>query len=275
MTRQKNTYCQIYLKDFIKQHHPIFQKAAHINPLYHHTQVLENMIKIVTGEQLIYSEIKRASVLALLHDIGNAESIKEKVKNSQIEDAITHAQQHDDPTHWNIVTQLAEKAMAFRLEHMDKGVGMIQQLSSPFVKESMLTDEDIHFICRAVAIHDYPSIEKSLHKLRESGYTSQYVQGDFLLPFDTTPFGQLITYLREADRLFMVTEQGVIKDLKDGKKEITHNNKVLKLESNEKSHRNEYTLYVKAGKDDGKFICETLYRTKTGYSLFQKYIEQK
>ena len=79
---------------------PYFRKAAYINPIYHNTQVLDNMISIVIGEQLTYPEMKRATVLALLHDIGNAESMKGKVKNSQIEDAIKHAQQHNDTTSW-------------------------------------------------------------------------------------------------------------------------------------------------------------------------------
>ncbi|MDD5155302.1 MAG: radical SAM protein, partial [Candidatus Omnitrophica bacterium] len=238
-----------------------FMLGAKDNPLYHNTQVLGNMVRIGLGEGLSYSELKKALVLALLHDIGNAVSEKEKVKNSQIEEAL-NAGKIDE------AKLLAQMSTEFRLEHMEKGPELVRLVTNQFVREGILKSNGVDLICEAVKVHDYPSIEKANESLRKLGAEVKYAKGYFLFQFEDYLLGRLITLLREADRLFMVSYQGVIKDLLDDKKEITPENIRGKLESNLKSHAKEYQLYVKSGKDDGRFISQTLYRTRTGYGIY-------
>lgn len=244
---------------------PCFVEGARGNPVHHNTQVLDNMIQIGLGEGIGYRELKISAVAGLLHDIGNATSERGKVKTDQVEDA------------WKAgdvagARQLAADAIAFRLEHMDNGPELIRQVAGA------LGHDDLHFICRAVLVHDYPSIEEILSDLRnEIGVETAYAPGDFLLPLDGTVFGRLIERLREADRLFMVTEQGVLKDLRDDGEEATAENVLRKLRSNARRHEKEFVLYECVGRGEG-FRGGTLYRTATGYSMylgFQDLVQDK
>ncbi|MFX0204001.1 MAG: hypothetical protein ACFFCW_48505, partial [Candidatus Hodarchaeota archaeon] len=188
------------------------------------------------------------------------------------------------------------KGREFRLEHMDKGPELIRRVTDEYIKDGLLEEEDLHLVCRAVVIHDYPSIEQNLNILRElsirernktkdayitkgtldrlTEVAARYEEVSFLLPFDDPAIGRLITFLREADRLFMISVQGVIKDLKENKEIDTIDTKAVieRARKNIKSHESEYELYSQAGKDDGKFKDDgniknkSLYRTDTGYN---------
>lgn len=268
------------LTDLFLEVLPYFRSGTEANPIYHHTQVLNNMVQIGLGEKLPYEELRNALILALLHDIGNAISESPKVTNSEIEDVLDPDKPEDIKRdiaqkfklehikdNVELAKRLAEMAIEFRLEHMDKGPELARKVLQPYLDAKTLSGDDLNLICEAIKIHDYPTVEKTLKFLREKGISVNYPKGHFLLPFDDSPFGRLITFLREADRLFMVSYQGVVKDL-DDKKEITADDIRSKLESNMKSHRDEYRLYKDANRDVGRFIQETLYRTATGYSIF-------
>ena len=249
---------------------PCFVEGASRNPIHHSTQVLDNMVQIALGEQLEYREFRISVVLALLHDIGNAVSQREKVKTDQVKDALKAG-------HPEEAKQLAFKAISFRLEHMDRAPELIADVTNSLIEGDALGSDDLHLICRAVLVHDYPSIEEVLSDLRAMGVDTAYSPGDFLLPLDSSIFGRLIERLREADRLFMVTEQGVLKDLRDANKKKTARNALDKLRSNVEKHKKEFLLYERVGKSGG-FIDHTLYRTKIGYSKFlefQKSLEDK
>ena len=239
---------------------PRFVQGREQNPIYHNTQVLDNMVQIGLGEHPPYREFRNAVLLALLHDIGNAVSRRPKFKT----DEVVAAFQRD--TQEGIDTAL--KAVAFRLEHIDYGPELAREVLSSVVRQGRLGDDDVHLIGRAIAVHDYPSIETVLKELAEKAKASVgYSPGDFLLPFDNSPFGRLMLWLREADRLFMVSEQGVMKDLLDADKEPTAENILSKLGSNARKHAEEYKLYGRVNRADG-FQGETLYRTTTGHGLF-------
>ena len=243
---------------------PHFVAGREKNPIYHNTQVLDNMIQLALDERLSYSQFKNAALLALLHDIGNAISRRQKFETNEVVAALK-----EDPQEG---TGTALKAIAFRLEHMDHGPELARDVLEPFVADRKLGDEDVHFICRAIAVHDYPSIERILQDLEdETGNRAGYVAGDFLLAFDNSPFGKLIQWLREADRLFMLSEQGVIKDVRGKGLELTSKNLLDKLEDNAKKHRKEFTLYELVGRTEG-FIEKTLYRTDTGYALSNTFL---
>lgn len=260
---------------------PDFDLGAKHNPVFHHTQVLDNMVTIGIFEQLSYTEFKRAAVLALLHDIGNAVSKRKKVKNSEITENVKRLHEARDRKEnvEALVSQLTEQArdaIAFRLEHMDHGPLRIERIRESLLAAGML-DEDIHYICRAVLVHDYPSIEQTLFELRREGIYTEHLPGQFLLRFDATPVGLLLTLLREADRMFMVTKQGVVKDLLDTMVigDITPTEFNTKLAGNSKRHREEFRLYRAASLDDWRFVNFTLYRTKSGYELFELLSQQR
>ncbi|MBU2436350.1 MAG: hypothetical protein KKE55_01435, partial [Candidatus Omnitrophica bacterium] len=260
------------------------------NPIYHHTQVLYNMVRLALGEldfdsDSAYTELKNLLLLALLHDVGNSKCEHTKVVNKEIIDALESAKKESSRKKKSELIQeaatLAKEGMAFRLEHMDKAPPLIFELTAPYIKEGIIGEEDLHFITRAVVIHDYPSIEKNLDELREADVSVKYERGTFLFPFNDPAIGRLITFLREADRLFMLSVQGVIKDVKSynkrlrrkGKKEKPINSITIieRANKNIKSHKKEYELYQKTGKDDNRFIRnESLYRTKTGYDIFKR-----
>lgn len=259
---------------------PYLRKGAEANPIYHHTQVLNNMVRIGLGEKLPYEELRNALILALLHDIGdaflpdigNAISEKPKVTISDVKDVLNPNKPENTKReiaqefklehikdNIELAKRLAEMAIEFRLEHMNKGPGLVRKVLQQYLDEETLRGDDVDLICEAIKIQDYPSVEKALELLRTLGVSVNYPKGHFLLPFDDSPFGRLITFLREADRFFMVSYQGVVKDLDDKEKIIPEDIR-LKLESNMESHRDEYRLYRDANRDDGRFIQGTLYR---------------
>jgi len=246
---------------------PHFVEGREQNPIYHNTQVLDNMVRIGLGEHPPYREFKNAVLLALVHDIGNAVSRRPKFKTDEVVAAFQRGTQEGIDT--------ALKAVAFRLEHMDNGPELARDVLSSLVRQGKLRDDDVHLIGRAITVHDYPSVETVLKGLADKTQTSfGYVPGDFLLAFDNSPFGRLIMWLREADRLFMLSEQGVIKDVRDGldgDDEPTAEALLAKLQSNANKHAEEFDLYKLAGRADG-FREETLYRTQTGHGLFAKFL---
>ena len=229
---------------------PYFRAGNAENPIYHHTQVLYNMARLVPGEECSYEKLKNLLVLALLHDIGNAICTHKKVTTDDIKDAFKKADLARSKTKKTELTEkaidLAREARAFRLEHMDKGPEWIRRITEKYVEEGLLEEEGLHLICRAVAIHDYPSIEKNLYMLRERGIPVKHEKGVFLLPFNDPAIGRLVTLLREADRLFMVSVQGVIKNLKDKKIEVITKNVLERGKSNIRNHKGEYNLYKEA-----------------------------
>lgn len=250
-------------------------KAIKANPVYHHTQVLYNMVRLALGEECGYEELKNLLVLALLHDIGNAFCRYEKVNTDKIVDAFKIANTAENEEERKRLKEeaieLARKGIAFRLEHMDKGSELIKKVigECKCVENGLLEEYDIHLICRAVVIHDYPSIEESLRELRENEIKVRYDRGAFLLPFNDPAIGRLVAFLREADRLFMLSLQGVIKGLKG--KEVDAGAVAEYGRGNINRHKAEYRLYSVANKDDGRFIKnESLYTSYTAYTIFDE-----
>lgn len=167
------------------------------------------MVLIGQGEGLPYEEFKRALVLALLHDIGNALAEKHKIKSSEIKEA-------RDIGDMKKTMELAKGSIDFRVEHMEKGPSLVREITGQYVEKGLLSKSDVDLICLAVEKHDNPSIEKVSEDLRKDPDGSidlGYKQGQFLLSLDGSLLSRLILLLREADRFFMVTYQGVLKDV--------------------------------------------------------------
>ena len=222
---------------------PYFTKGVVSNPLYHNTQVLDNMVQIGLGENLPFRELKNALIVALLHDIGNAISEAVKVTKEQIK-AAKNAGDEQGAAH---LKKLYED---FRSEHMARGPELVREVLKELTESKVVLEEDVSLICEAVKIHDNPSIGLPFE-------------------FDNSPRAKMITVLREADRLFMVSYQGVVKDLMSDNKDINPENIKTKLASNMKKHTEEYKLYVDKGSPYVVgFQHGTLYRTPTGYGIF-------
>jgi len=244
---------------------PYFKQGVQYNPTYHHTQVLNSMVKIGMGESLEYEEFRNATILALLHDIGNAVSKGTKISVLDIEDKIKKT------THKGIreVLDLASKAIEFRLEHMVKAPPLVREVTQEFVAAGILEESDIELIIEVLIVHDYPTIAAYLEEIQDKGISLDKHQiNDFLFTFSDTPADRLKLFLHEADFLFVVSNQGVMKELIYEGKQITQENIRDKLAYNiEKAHK-EYLSYDDRGRDDGGFINETLFRTEAGYEIF-------
>jgi len=132
----------------------------------------------------------------------------------------------------------------------------------------------IHTVSEFVS-REKREIEELLRSLFERGIYTAHRPGQFLFAFDRSPCGLLITLLREADRLFMVTKQGVVKDVLDKNPTVTEASFSEKLAHNAARHREEYRLYREAAMDDWRFLNGTLYRTQGGYRLFEEMSRQK
>ena len=254
------------------------------NPLYHHTQVLYNMTWFALAEKerlgLDFSELKNLFTLALLHDIGTGDCTTPKVYSSEVETAIKAAELADETNVAELkdrVFELVGTAVAFRLEHMHRGMELLPALLEPYRARGDFSSTDIERIRRTIAVHDYPSIERVFSRLRKRAKVPESSfgkPGQYLLPLSDPYIGNLLTLQREADRFDMITLTGVIFNVQRSKPsgELSEIDlAAIKQQGNKnvKSHLDEGQLYADAALDDGKFLQGSLYRTPTGYQAFE------
>ena len=112
---------------------PYFRMRPDVNPVQHHTQVLDNMVGITLGELPDGSDSRMllsAYVLGLLHDIGNGICESQKITTDKTDAITDQARECPDPAHRKTLereaVRIALQAVAFRLEHMDKGPALIR-----------------------------------------------------------------------------------------------------------------------------------------------------
>jgi len=205
-------------------------KGQKENPIHHHFQVLESMLRateislpIVTEysvkkEFLCESEVKKRIALALLHDIGDAEATKEKIKTSQIRevtDQIVEIEKKSNLSEQDIenlsnfrqkARDIVQKAIDFRLEHMEKGADIAKDKL-----KGNLPEDAIKEVCEVIKIHDNPTIAFILDEF--GGYAKEGVSiKDFLF---FRPKHNLAILLRAVDRMWMISKEGLEKDLMD------------------------------------------------------------
>lgn len=231
------------------------------NPVHHNTMALDLMIEIGVGERYEYVTMKNLAALSLLHDIGYAETTAKKWTSSEVESAVENK---SEPEQQVIIAE----AMRARDEHMLKGAGMVEPLlreANAHFQKSLFEEKDIHAIGEVVAIHDRPAGAKL-----KANYLLGSLSMDDLLPAKN----DLAKVLRDADRLWMATAQGVKKDLISAGTRVTLDNLKSKLDSNCRSFRKEKKLYEKVYSVDKLvefgFINDTLFRIGTGYRIFEQ-----
>jgi hypothetical protein len=204
-------------------------------PVEHPATVLAHMMEIAAGEGFGWDEVRRAAAASLLHDIWPIQRITREMRRA----AATDAEREE----------LERIAKARREEHMARGRDRARERLEAFnaalpPDAGPFTPEDIEAVAALIAVHDNPSI------------------GAKILPED-----RLAVAFREADRLWMLTPQGLRGDLaRKGIAAPTDGDMARQAEANLESFRQERGLY---GPGDGTFRDgDTFFRTRSGHALY-------
>jgi HD superfamily phosphodiesterase len=234
------------------------------NPVHHNTMVLHLMTEIALKEKdgYDYMRIKDLLALSLLHDIGYAETTAKKWTSAEVKAAVKGKADAE-------IQSIVAEAMQARDEHMRKGAGIVECMlreANTHFPEPLFEEGRIHAIGEVVAIHDRPSSAKLKEK-----YLPALLSKDDLLPTKN----ELAKALRDADRLWMATAQGVKKDLIFAGEEVTEANLNRKLQDNSNSFQDEKRLYEKVYQNQDEvanfgFMGDTLFRTKVGYGIYER-----
>ncbi len=252
---------------------PLFVAGIDANPVHHNFQTIENMLLILLEEDSSdYQLIKNAAILALLHDIGNgfvAPNLK-KIKSSDIKDRrkeLASLNKSKDEIDKELST-LIQQAQDFRKAHMKIGAIIARDLLSA-LNHDIVTPDDINAIADCIEQHDNPSIAELRQEIGMS-----YGRSD-LIPLDNP----LACLLREADRLWMVSREGLEKDLFDDLRKGKRPDPCAKLFYNVGRFRDEYKLYAAAHffsvVEKNGFQHETLFRTKGGFAVCKRYVRER
>lgn len=270
---------------------PLFIKGADANPIHHNVQTVENMLRIVmpTNEANNYGFVRQAAILALLHDVGNGlvDPGLKKIKSSEIADCVENMKKEGKPQEEinDEVQKQVGEAIEYREAHMDAGKDAVIELfrQCPIVSSDWPEDageQPEMLISECIAIHDVPSIAKLVSEIRKKGIETDKEVKDYLIDGDD----KLAVVLREADRLWMLSREGLEKDLiddvrkaaKEGKDEdVTRRPPAAygKLKYNYDQFTKEYRLYEDAGQaNPGDFQNKTLIRSAAGFDWFIDYV---
>lgn len=261
---------------------PDFIAGMKANPVHHNFQVVENILRICIGERKLYQFVKSAVILALLHDIGNGlvDRSLEKIKTSDLKEKRDELQKKrvspDEVCRHPEMCELVAKAKDYRLAHMIEGAKRARKVLAHLNKRfqerfdhTVVDDTNIEDVVECIEIHDAPSIAECYSEL------GQPVDPKYLIPFGN----KLASVLREADRLWMVSREGLEKDLVDDLRKDNSPDAMAKLRHNVKRFHDEYDLYLSvkdvSAEDCTIFKGATLFRTETGFQLFLREIADR
>ena len=219
-------------------------QAAEIgNPLEHHPIVMGHMLEIATGEVTLNLSLLRAAALSLLHDISAVPKITTQMV-AELRD--------EDPSKADALELTRQQN---RILHMREGSAMthrrLLELNNSF-GQIIFDADDIDAVCEAIRIHDNPSLG---------------------IPIPRSDW--LAAAFREADRLWMVTPEGIRADLVRKQKDADDCQACLhQLESNVQRFRDERDLYRSIESTEGPF-CDnkTFFRTRTGHAISQRLVK--
>lgn len=188
-----------FLERLVEESYSYLVAGMETNPLHHSFQVLENMIKALKYELLKNTPmIKEFIALALLHDIGDAEASGTKIKTSDIKDAIKEGKPEVE------IQGMVQQAIDFRKEHMEKGAQIARRFIFKYLEETIAES-----ICKVIGEHDFPTIAFHLDEF------GQYSEEHFEKYLFLLPDHHSAIILREADRLWMISPEGIEKDIMD------------------------------------------------------------
>jgi len=230
-------------------------QGRHKNPVHHTPWVVRSMVEITRDQTLTRSQWRLGLLAAVFHDAGNAFEPRGQGK-------ITAEHVRQDPT-------LLEAAIKQRERHMRNGA-LLVELFSGAKGAPRLNAKDIRNLKHLVEHHDDPTIAQLLLDAKRLGKGNRQQQ---LRRYLFGPGqGRLAVMLREADRLWMLTPDGIVADLRrkeqkrkpwHAQSQITHN--VIR-------HWEERQLYEDAEMRQVsglRFGADSaFYRTKNGQQLF-------
>lgn len=250
---------------------PYFLAGTAANPVHHNFQTVENILLILSHRSNAnhpdFEDYKKAVILALLHDIGNGyvDPDLKKVKKSDIADRRCELEEQDK-TEAEIqdgIHPLIKEGEKYRKAHMVEGA----KIAIKLLKEdaNILEPEEIEEIAKIIKIHDNPSIAEYYSEAKKP-------YGEYLIPLNN----DLAYTLREADRLWMVSQEGLEKDLFDDLRKSKKPDPFTKLRHNVKRFKDEYKLYEQAtditDKEKAGFQHKTLFRSEAGFTLCREYV---
>jgi len=220
------------------------QSAVIGNPIEHHPVVLGHMMEIAKEEKSPYIPFRRAAALALLHDVSPVEKITTQMvadfrkKSPEKADALELKRQQNRILHMREGCAIAHR----RMLQLNESTGRV-----------VFDAGDIDAVCEVIRIHDNPSLD---------------------IPIPRTNW--LAVAFREADRLWMITEEGILADLRRKGKDLNDPALYLaQLNSNVERFKDERSLYRPIESTEGPFCDdETFFRTKGGYKIFLRLLKE-
>jgi len=263
-----------FLKHLSQKALPLFVAGMHSNPIHHNVQTVENMLLILSHDDSYdYANVKNGLILALLHDVGNGfvDLSLKKVKSSDIKDRQAEFVSQNKPQLEidEEIEKLIDQATGYRETHMKEGAEIARKLLEEANRsKAILLPTEIEEIVDCIKIHDNPSIAEYYSVLgRQFGK-------NLLIPLNN----DLAYALREADRLWMVSKEGLEKDLFDDLRKGKKPDAFGKLRHNVKRFKNEFRLYETASdvtpNDIEGFKYNTLFRTNGGFALCKRYVSE-
>lgn len=173
---------------------PYLEEARHGNPIHHTAMVLYFCVKIGLSEKLNDYEMEELMAAAAFHDSGFAKipSTQKKIKKADI-DAIRIPRQRDEKR---------QEAIRLRLSHATMG-GEIAwdalNLTTDFSNSAAILP-----VVNIIKMHDNPSVaELEDRQNLKASYLIHGLSHDYFLA----------AIHREADRLWMLTADGIKADL--------------------------------------------------------------
>lgn len=231
---------------------PYLINASGGNPVDHAPETAETIAEIALGENASDRDLKVCILAALLHDV----ALDEKVRKADIEE------EHDPVKK----QELIERAIAIRTRHMLGGARISEVIINRFNAQNpelAVSADEIGSVKSIISVHDNPSVQEY----------SGTDDGRWLIPNDN----MLAVYHREADRVWMLSYEGIELDLRRDEEKTGKRDPKMRIEQSIRRHREEYMLYARAlgqGIEDAGFKGKTLYRTDTGYRIFNQLIRQ-
>lgn len=262
------------------------------NPVHHTAHVANFMTEILLGERATPDQLKEGVFAALLHDVGLARTDEGKIRKADLQREI------DMANDWAGVSKAVEEAVRSRKSHMKAGSEIARLLLNGYNdwigKPFFDPEEHIVAVCRIIEIHDDPSIfeyERMGQQWIKDHPTDVELSkkldpGRWL--FDKDDF--LAQCHREADRLWMVSRDGIEIDLardlakargkaeKEGRPvEDVSTDPAERINGNIQRHQDEMQLYHQAFGTEVLaaygFNNGLLYRTNTGHAIFRRLVD--
>jgi hypothetical protein len=231
--------------------------------------------------------LKVGMLAALFHDVGQGLSKLPKITEDHLKDKIQQVVRGQATL--SDLEQYRDDAVRARQEHMQDGARIAAEMLAVYRQQhpGQIGDQEIGEIKRIIEHHDDPKIpvayrvmsqmfdrDDECRRWRSELTAGQKERLDSLLGETGVQYlipanDWLLQYHHEADLLWMLTQDGIEADL--ARFSPAEKKTALKMiENNVSLHRQEVELYRgQSNFADYAFQNNTVYRSKTGYLLFE------